>query len=69
MYYTATEGQQYESTNAKTLTAAKRVAERRNSFVGSEVSVAVKVQDGEFERFDRIAKKRNGEWQDLGYSM
>lgn len=65
MYYTSTEGQQYESTKAKTLSAAKRVAERKNSYLGAEVSVAVKIQDGEFERFDRIAKKRNGQWQDL----
>lgn len=65
MFYTATEGQQYEATNAKTLAAAKRVAERKNSFCGAEVSVAIKITDGEFERFDRVAHKRHGEWQDM----
>jgi hypothetical protein len=65
MYYTATEGQQYEATIAKTISAAKRVASRRNPWAGVELSVAIKVHDGEFERFERVAKKRHGAWQDL----
>lgn len=66
MYYTATEGQQYEATAAKSLSGAKRVAASRNIYQGATMHVAVKrVDNAGNECFERVAVKRHGAWQDL----
>ena len=71
MYYTATEGQQYESTNATSLKSAKAVASKRNPFLGGtwlQVAVLAKDEDGQ-DYFERVAVKRNGEWRDTEYCL
>ena len=71
MYYTATEGQQYESTNAKSLKSAKAVASKRNPFLGGtwlQVAIIAHDEDGH-EYFERVALKSNGEWRDTEYCL
>ena len=60
-YYTATEFQNWEATAAKSLSGAKAVASARNAYVGTTIHVAVKHGD----YFERVAVKRNGEWQNV----
>jgi len=60
-YYTATEFQTWEPTNAGSLRGAKAVASKRNVYLGTTIHVAVK--RGNY--FLRVAVKRNGEWQNI----
>jgi hypothetical protein len=65
MFYTCVMYGPFEPTRATTLAAAKRIAERRNSYKGADLSVAIAIDDNGITRFDPIAKKRNGVWQDM----
>lgn len=66
MYYTANEYQAWESTKAKTLSGAKRVAAKRNPYAEKKtVHVGVIVDYGYIERIESIATRRHGIWVDM----
>jgi len=68
-YYTTEKSDQnairtWELCNAKTLAAAKRIATKRQCFLGTIVAVAVK-HDADDNGYEQVAYKREGSWVDV----
>ena len=58
-YYTAEENKGWAKCNAKTVSGAKMVARKRQAYLGTNISVGFKHEDGQMEK---VAYTVSGEW-------